>query len=79
MLDGGYHWGWYFILHCKKSVIIFKDQNATILINMMRYTLPERICFPSDEWINNNVRHNFLNKQKMEHTDIYISKAKNIW
>lgn len=45
---------------------------------MMRYTLPERICFPSDEWINNNVRHNFLNKQKMEHTDIYISKAKNI-
>lgn len=43
---------------------------------MMRYTLPECIYFPSDEWINNNVRHNFLNKQKMEHTYIYIKSKK---
>lgn len=43
---------------------------------MMKYTLPERARFPSDKWINNNMKHSFPNEQKAEH--IYIKTQKYI-
>ena len=57
-------------------MIIFEDQNDTILVNMMRYPLPEFLSFPSDEWLNNSVRRNFKNKDKIKH--IYIKTKKYI-
>lgn len=43
---------------------------------MLKYTLPEHACFPSEKWINNNVKHSFPNKKEME--DLYIKTQKYI-